>query len=133
MNWITDKIAIGNHIDAQNKKLLQEHNMKSILGLDGKKRKKINDIEDSEVFNFIDGYGNSIQLFTRAVDTLADFIENNSPVLVYCHAGRSRSPSIVAGYFIKYQNMDVDKAVNLISKKRQINIATGLKELLYCI
>ena len=35
MNWITDTIAIGNYLDAQDKDLLQREGIVSALSLDG--------------------------------------------------------------------------------------------------
>ena len=84
-----------------------------------------------EIFNFIDGAGNDIRLLHMAIDTLAALIDSYPRVLVYCHAGRSRSPTIVAGYFIKYQNMSVESALQTVANKRKIGVASGLKKLLY--
>ena len=133
MDWITPQIAIANHIDVQNHELLRREKIKSIISLDGKKRTFPSTIEDHEVFNFIDGSGNSMQLFTRVIDLLADFVEDYSPVIVHCHAGRSRSASVVVGYYIKYHNMHVEEALDFVGQKRQINIADGLLRLLYSL
>lgn len=128
MNWINDKIAIGNYLDAENSKLLIKEKISSIVGLDGKPR-HFN--IPSEIFNLIDGAGNDMRLFRRAVDTLSDFIINDSPVLVYCHAGRSRSIAVVAGYFITQEKMEPDEALILIEKNRKSSLAKELEELLY--
>lgn len=85
------------------------------------------------MFNFIDGSGNSMQLFTRVIDILADFVANYSPVIVHCHAGRSRSASVVIGYYVKYRDMQVEQAIDFVGQKRQINIADGLLRLLYSL
>ena len=133
MNWITPQLAIANHIDVQNHDLLLREKIKSIISLDGKKRTFPSTIEEHEVFNFIDGSGNSMQLFTRVIDILADFVDNYSPVIVHCHAGRSRSASVVIGYYIKYHDMQVEEAIDFVGQKRQINIADGLLRLLYSL
>ena len=83
------------------------------------------------VFNLIDGLGNDMRTFTRAVDTLIQFVESHPPVLVHCHAGRSRSPIVVAGYLIVKEKMEPEDALAFIGTKREINVTPGLEDLLY--
>ena len=51
-----------------------------------------------------------------------DYIHENrikgNNVLVHCHAGISRSASIVIGYLMKYQNMDLKTSLMFVLKKR---------------
>ena len=47
-----------------------------------------------------------------------DAIKNNGNVLVHCHAGVSRSVSILLSYIMKSQNMSLDKALELVKSKR---------------
>ncbi|MDR4497192.1 MAG: dual specificity protein phosphatase family protein [Candidatus Scalindua sp.] len=133
MDWITDNIAIGNYLDARDKILITRENIQSIISLDGEcevftpepcffKRK---------IFNLIDGPGNDMRTFTRAVDTLITFVESHPPVLVHCHAGRSRSPIVVAGYLIVKEKMEPEDALAFVGTKREFNISSGLEELLY--
>lgn len=35
MDWITDRIAIGNYLDAQDRTLLQAEGVRAVLSLDG--------------------------------------------------------------------------------------------------
>lgn len=38
MDWITDRIAIGNYLDAQDRTLLQAEGVRAVLSLDGTRR-----------------------------------------------------------------------------------------------
>ncbi|MDK2972475.1 MAG: dual specificity phosphatase 10 [Candidatus Sumerlaeota bacterium] len=51
----------------------------------------------------VDGTGNDIQDFIRAVETLHEFRSKGLVTLVNCYAGVSRSASIVATYMVKYE------------------------------
>lgn len=55
-----------------------------------------------------------------AVDYIFDKVMERKKILVHCRVGAQRSCSIVAGYLIKYKNMNVQEAVHLIKKKRYI-------------
>lgn len=78
-----------------------------------------------------DGPGNSIYVFRAAVDALIDLASAGEPVLVHCHAGRSRSPIVVAGFLIKTQAMDPEAAMSFVAAQRETNVSPGLKRLLY--
>ncbi len=134
MDWITNKIAIGNYIDAQNRELINSENIRSVISLDGKLEGVIapeSEAFKTEAFKLIDGPGNNMQTFNRAVNTLIEFVDSHPPVLVHCHAGRSRSPIVVAGYLIITEKMEPEDALDLIGTKREINISNGLEKLLY--
>ena len=133
MNWITDQIAIDNYLDAQNATLLQDEGILSILGLtDTLKDVDSEDlgVEDIEVIALNDGPGNHPQHFIRAVETLADFVKYSPPVLVHCHAGRSRSVIVVEGYFMKELGISPQEAIRKISSKREIALSKGIIDML---
>ncbi len=47
-------------------------------------------------FPLIDGAGNQPAVLRTAIETIANFIASETPMLVACSAGMSRSPAIVA-------------------------------------
>ena len=101
MNWITDQIAIGNYLDAQDLELLRREGIMSILSLDGSLAGRAPSelgVQKIAAMKLQDGPGNDRATFLQAVDTLARFVSASPPVLVQCHAGRSRSVVIVAGH-----------------------------------
>lgn len=56
--------------------------------------------------------------FNIGIKTMEEAIKNNQKVYVHCKHGHGRSPTLVAGYFIKSQGMTPEEAVELIKSKR---------------
>ena len=134
MDWITDRIAIGNYLEAQDTVLLRAHAFRSIMSLDGTLSKKHAlefDLAEVAAYPLIDGAGNDLRLFRYAVDDLERLVRIHPPVLVQCHAGRSRSVVVVAGYLMHAQNLEPEAAIAIVAGKREISITPGLAEILY--
>ena len=133
MDWITENVAIGNYLDALDAELLAAEGIQSLLCLDANHRPgvDITSIAKCETIDLIDGPGNETHRFQRAVKVLIEFVEDHTPVLVHCHAGRSRSPLIVAGYLVVCEKLEPEAAVARVAEKREINISQGLEDLLY--
>src|SRR5262245_17928938 len=125
MDWITEIVAIGDTFEAQDSGLLRTSGFRSVLSLDGTgspMRAAELGVEEIATFNLLDGHGNDIRVVERAVNSLVRMASTTPPVLVHCHAGRSRSPLIVAGYLMRVQGMDPDRAVEFVASKREVNI-----------
>lgn len=135
MDQITENIYIGNYRDASDMEMLKENDIKSILALNGEsngeKAQEAGIIDTLEIFDFIDGSGNDFRLYLDAVDTLKNLQEDFSNVLVHCHAGRSRSAVVVAGYLVQEKMYLPEDALDYIRKRRNIKVAKGLLTLLY--
>jgi len=134
MDWITDQIAIGNYLDAQDVELLRREGIASILSLDGSLAGRAPSelgVQKIAVVKLLDGPGNDRDTFFRAVNSLSRFVTTSSPVLVQCHAGRSRSPVIVAGHFIKTRGIQPDEALRLVAAKRELQVMPGLDSMLW--
>lgn len=103
MDWITDTIAIGNHIEARDTILLREAGFASILSLDGslsESEAECLGVTEIVSVELMDGAGNDPRRFDRATASLGRLIRETPPVLVHCHAGRSRSVAVVAAHFV---------------------------------
>src|SRR5262249_47009757 len=114
MDWITDKIAIGNYLEAQDLDLLRKEAIQSGLGLTdalAKRDAAALGLRQLVVVPLVDGPGNDIRLFRRAVDALAWLAEEAAPVLVHCHAGKSRSVVTVAGYLMTSRGIESEEAL----------------------
>ncbi len=134
MDWITDKIAIGNYVEAQDAALLKEHGFKSAVSLDGTlSPKQAPEFGMSEIVicRMIDGAGNDLRAFRLVVGDLRRLVKQQPPVFVQCHAGRSRSVAVVAGYLMLTEKLNPDDAVALVASKREIKIASELVDLLF--
>ena len=56
--------------------------------------------------------------FEESNKFIDDAIQNKGNVLIHCHAGISRSSSILIAYIMKTQKMSLDKVLELIRAKR---------------
>ena len=133
MDWITDDILIGNYLDAQDLDSIQGEGVRSIIGLNGESYRLdylAHGVTETKVFDLIDGAGNDPAVFLRAVDTLKHYRHSNAPVLVHCHAGKSRSVTVVAVHLMRDLGMSLIEAMELISSRRDIHITPGMQEAL---
>ena len=85
-------------------------------------------VERVEVVELIDGAGNSPETFLRAVRLLGEMAARYAPVLVHCHAGRSRSATVIASISCRRQHFA--EAMGRITSKRRVAIMAGLQEAL---
>jgi protein-tyrosine phosphatase len=120
MDQISDKIFIGNSQEAQKPHLLHRAGITAILNvaLDL-------DYPNQEDFlchkhGLVDGPGNSVADMKAAVDCLANLLAHGHTVLVHCHVGMSRSPTVVAKYIASKQFRPIESVVEDIAKIRPI-------------
>ena len=134
MTWIVEgKIAVGNFGAALDKEFLRGHAFRSILGLTnhlaGKKPDGLG-VEAVEVIPLQDGPGNDFRTFGRAVAVLAELVEEHPPILVHCHAGRSRSVVVRAAYLKGVLGLESEEALGLVTQKREACVTPTLMSLL---
>jgi protein-tyrosine phosphatase len=125
MDWITDQIAIGNHIDAWE---LPEP-VDAILCLKEGCCDMRDDV-DAVCIPLVDGPGNDPRAVSEAVSYLSEVVNEGRRILVHCHAGRSRSVVIVARHLMANQLMTPERALELIHAKREIYLSPGIDQLL---
>jgi protein-tyrosine phosphatase len=134
MDWITDEVAIGNYLEAQDATLLKQSGIRSVVSLDGtlsaKHAAELGLIELA-LYRLIDGAGNDLRVLGFAIDDLLRLARTRSPVLVHCHAGRSRSAVVAAGYLMRLHGIGPAEAIAAIAAKREINVTPALVELLH--
>lgn len=118
IHWISDEIAITNVVSANNAEVLETLGIfpGQILCLDRKSQARYG-LDGRQVVSLVDG-DNPAEDFTRAVDALEGMIRRNGRTLVHCHAGRSRSLVVVAGYLVRHRNFTPEDALNLVKSKR---------------
>ncbi len=133
MDWITDDIAIGNYLEAQDVDLLRQHGIKSIVSLN----RTLHDADAARLglqavrsIPLEDGPGNDPRLFRLAVDAVEGLANSAKPVLVQCHAGRSRSVVVVAGYLMRTLGLDADAALARVAAKREVAVSPMVEALL---
>ncbi|MEM7232998.1 MAG: dual specificity protein phosphatase [Planctomycetota bacterium] len=134
MDWITDKLAIGNYLDAGNVETLQDAKIRCVLTLDGNLRDARPEnlgVERIESFSIIDGPGNDAGFFLRILAVLENRVSDSAPVLVACHAGQSRSAALVTAYLMRTKSLASSEAFELVRAERpMVKIQPGLLTLL---
>jgi hypothetical protein len=134
VDWITEQVAIGDHAEARDAGLLRSQGVRSVLSLDGSLAPA--DAEGLGVaavvaFDLIDGAGNEPGALGQAVAALEGLLRSHPPVLVHCHAGRSRSVVVVAGLLARTLRIGPAEAVARVAARRVVCITPEFEELLY--
>lgn len=131
MDWICPEIAIGNCREARNRELLQRERIGSMLSLDGSVREEEAEslgLAEILTVELIDGPGNNPRRLMEAVESLSSLVNSEPPVLVQCHAGRSRSAVVVAAFFMMSLRLTSQQAIVRVASRRDIQISDSLLE-----
>src|SRR5688572_13372182 len=77
-------------------------------------------------FPLVDGGGNPAAIVRGAIESLAALIRAGSPVLAYCSAGMSRSPSIAAAALSLVSGQTPEECLRLVVHGAPADISPGL-------
>ena len=126
MDWITDRIAIGNIEDAMNTAALRAAGVTGVLCLNGfPHTPRMHGFAWKNV-TLIDGPGNSLDDLHAAVSGLEELCRSHK-VMVHCAEGLSRSAFVVACYLSKEQAITLEAAVAHVQLgRRRAYIDRGL-------
>jgi len=133
MDWITGTIAIGSRDEAHDALLREQNTFRGLVSLDGSlldEGAQALGYDDWLCVSMIDGPGNDLTLFRKIVQALIGMTDDSPPVLVHCHAGRSRSVTVVAAYLVKTRGWSARIAYDFIATKREMAVQAGLPDLL---
>ena len=133
MDWITNHVAIGNYREAGDRSFLASQGIRSVLSLDGtlsSTHASTLGVVEVVGYRLIDGEGNDGRIFRLVIDDLIRMVEAAPPVLVHCHAGRSRSAVVVAAYLMRVDHLEPAEAIARIASRRVIAITPELLALL---
>ncbi|CAD8173745.1 unnamed protein product [Paramecium pentaurelia] len=113
-------LYLGNIESAGNGKLLGHHDIGAILAVMSTKDYTY-DAHIAHKFIRIDDadFVNLSKYFEEAIDFI-DINRQQTNVLVHCHAGVSRSATIVIAYLMKTQNMSLEQAFKHVQNQRRI-------------
>ncbi len=134
LNWITNAIAIGNFLDAEDRELHRSSVIRSLVCLSGRLCGVLPEtlgLDFLENFDLKDGPGNDPATFRRAVEAVARAASRYPKLLVQCHAGRSRSVVVVAAHLMRSQGMSMDEALAHVASKREVALTAGIEKLLH--
>lgn len=121
MSKITEQIYIGNILDASNRKWLDSHHVTHIINA-------TNDIPNyfPNDFNYLklgldDHPTQSLyEIMEPSYKFIYKAIDNGGTVFIHCHAGKSRSASVVIYFLMKIKGMTYIQALTYIKKYRSI-------------
>lgn len=133
MDWITDTVAIGTAIEAHSPGFREQHGFLSLVSVDGSMtiRKAYSLGYDDVICSPMkDGPGNDLEAFLRTVDALIAMAQECPPVFVHCHAGKSRSVTVVAAFLVINLRWTVSQAYDFIASKREIQVQSGLPKMI---
>lgn len=122
MDFINEHIVIGDSSDAKDYDSIRASGIGAVLNvafdLDIAPCK---DIEHAKV-GLIDGPGNEASTLVSAVYMLRQLLKRHDKVLVHCHAGHSRAPTVVCAYLAhwKYRDLGFFCVLEVITKKRPL-------------
>jgi hypothetical protein len=127
---IISGVWLGNSYNARNWQELEKLGIRSVLNIAWDLDYKVSPNVFPVKVGLVDGPGNRYAAFSLAVKTLEELIKMGT-VLIHCHEGVSRSPTILAAYMVKnHLAKNLDDAFNLIAAKRpQINPKKVMMEL----
>lgn len=128
-NEIIPFLWIGDYKDSINIEFLHEKKIKVIVNctkdiqfLDDpefRNLKKIRvPVDDRPSVSYMDDNMLMYHSIHDVVKDIHQYITNEIGVLVHCQAGKQRSATVIAAYFIMFGKVDVETAVNYIRSKR---------------
>jgi len=124
------KLYLGNMIDANNQKELNEKNITAIICVaEDVQIKLTNSNIKIYKYNLQDSFDCDISLY---FDEITELIHKQECVLVNCAAGISRSATLVIAYLMKYCRLNLKEAF-LYVKRRRNRICPNEKFMTYLL
>lgn len=123
LSQITPSIFISGFTCASNQNNLDNNNIKYIINCTNTVS---NYFENNSSLTYLripidDTYNQHIeQYFDMTYNTIEQAIKENKNVLVHCHAGVSRSVTIVIAYLMRKNNLTYEQARTFVKSKRSI-------------
>jgi hypothetical protein len=115
-------LFLGNMRDASDASALRKHGIKFVLNVTAKP--PIYSPEPDIVYKQLEAADNGIQNLRQFFEEAFAFIDRarlaKSGVLIHCHAGVSRSPTIAVAYLMKYYPMAMSEAYKFVKTRRSI-------------
>lgn len=120
MNKVRPKLYLGNASDARNADTLRAVGVDIVLNV----AIDLNPVEVPGItyanHGLIDGPGNTTEAFESAVLFLNSVVSEGKTVLVHCHVGMSRSPTVVAKHLSMKESREFDDCVEELKSIRPI-------------
>jgi protein-tyrosine phosphatase len=117
-------VWLGNHLSSEDKKFFKKNKIKAVLNTTKTLPNKfvsdkieymkipVNDQLKQLDFDLMTEY------LPFAVSFIRKHVIQKNNILIHCLAGKSRSAICMAGYLVKYHNMNPEQSIKFILKKR---------------
>lgn len=126
MDWITPSVALGGIVDLPT---AVRYPVTAVLSLVVVPSGEVPPDIDHLVVPLADGAGNHPSDVKRAVRFACDFLRDEEPLFIHCHAGRSRSVVVLAMALMRQHRISRAEAMNLIARRRQIGLTPGIEDM----
>ena len=115
-------LYLGNMRDASDASVLKSMGVRYVLNLTAKP--PVYDLDSDIVYKQLQAADNGIQNLRQFFEESFQFIDlakaEGSGILVHCHAGVSRSPTIAVAYLMKYYPITMAEAYKFVKMRRSI-------------
>ena len=118
MNYIIDKIYLGDSIAAENETYLKEYNISHVINCAEELTSVYKDLKFLELSLYDGSLQNLFPKFEIAYKYIKKHQNNN--ILIHCAAGVSRSASLVIFYLMKEKGWDLKTSLNYTREKRPV-------------
>lgn len=125
MDWITQSAALGSIDDLADAVAFPVVGVLSLIQLP--QGLSVPPEIDHLVVPLADGSANDSSDIRRAVAFACDFLRDDEPLFVHCHAGRSRSVVIMAMALMRHLEIPRSTALAMIGRKRAIALTPGIE------
>lgn len=116
MSRITSRIYVGAFYAAQNLAFRNSCDITHILNCTPDKHRDLDNFNITQI-SIDDGFEIPEEYVWQAINVIHNAVKNGGKILVHCHAGISRSSSLVCGY-LAWMGMSWDEAVEFVRSKR---------------
>ena len=126
MDKITEKVYLGDWVDAANEEQLLKNNIKRVFSCNGNLSPKYKDKSIKQNIIQLDDspQTNIIQYFKEAIT----FIDESDKVFVHCFAGVSRSATLVIAYFMWKNRKSFQESFDMVKAHRLIGPNEGFRK-----
>ena len=121
------RLFLGSVVDAWNLRRIHELGIVAVVDLAGNER-PFQGTRDLTLLRFplVDGDGNPDWLLRLAVKAVHDLLTNDVPTFVYCSAGMSRSPTIVAAGVARFSGKPLADCLEQVCREHPADVSPAL-------
>ena len=121
MSKISEQIYLGSAQEATNKKWLIDHHISHIVNCTVEHQNYYPNVCNYLKLNLYDSPQQPLDhVLDRTYKYILDAVEKGGTVLVHCHAGVSRSATIVLYFIMKIKGWSLEEAYRYLKSKRSI-------------